>query len=219
MDSQMGVSAGLMLTRRCLLASPAACLLAASGRGLAQIPATTDVTERRTDNGNQTQRFAAVRQRPRRPTSPARFAWSRSFRSATRRASAAVTSPSNRARAPHGIRIRSARPSSSRPAWAGCKREGGPIEEIRPGDVVWFPPGEKHWHGATPTTAMTHIAVRNRSTARTSTGWKRSATSNTASRVDSTPSPTCVSKECMVLVHEASSKFQFIVAGIHGSGS
>ena len=36
---------------------------------------------------------------------------------------------------------------------------GGPIEEIRPGDVVWIPPGEKHWHGASPTTAMTHIAV------------------------------------------------------------
>lgn len=41
--------------------------------------------------------------------------------------------------------------------WA--QREGGPIEEIQPGDVVWFPPGEKHWHGATPTTAMTHIAI------------------------------------------------------------
>jgi len=38
--------------------------------------------------------------------------------------------------------------------------EGGPIEEVRPGDVVWFPPGEKHWHGATPTTAVTHIAVQ-----------------------------------------------------------
>ncbi len=37
---------------------------------------------------------------------------------------------------------------------------GGAIEEIRPGDVVWFPPGEKHWHGATPTTAMTHIAIQ-----------------------------------------------------------
>jgi quercetin dioxygenase-like cupin family protein len=37
--------------------------------------------------------------------------------------------------------------------------EGGPIEEVRPGDVVWFPPGEKHWHGATATTAMTHIAI------------------------------------------------------------
>src|SRR5206468_8035465 len=45
---------------------------------------------------------------------------------------------------------------------AGCglaQRWGGPVEEIRPGDVVWFPPGEKHWHGATPTTAMTHIAI------------------------------------------------------------
>ena len=45
---------------------------------------------------------------------------------------------------------------------AGCglvQRWGGPIEPIRPGDVLWFPPGEKHWHGATPTTAMTHIAI------------------------------------------------------------
>jgi quercetin dioxygenase-like cupin family protein len=46
---------------------------------------------------------------------------------------------------------------------AGCgwaRRWGGPVEEIRPGDVVWFPPGEKHWHGATATTAMTHIAIQ-----------------------------------------------------------
>jgi len=45
---------------------------------------------------------------------------------------------------------------------AGCgraQREGGPIEQIRPGDVVWVAPNEKHWHGATPTTAMTHIAI------------------------------------------------------------
>jgi quercetin dioxygenase-like cupin family protein len=40
------------------------------------------------------------------------------------------------------------------------QREGGPIEEIRPGDVVWFEPGEKHWHGASPPTAMTHIAIQ-----------------------------------------------------------
>ena len=39
------------------------------------------------------------------------------------------------------------------------QRWGGPIEEIRPGDVVWFSPSEKHWHGAAPTTAMTHIAI------------------------------------------------------------
>jgi quercetin dioxygenase-like cupin family protein len=46
---------------------------------------------------------------------------------------------------------------------AGCgwaQRWGGPVEEIRPGDVVWFPSGEKHWHGAAATTAMTHIAVQ-----------------------------------------------------------
>lgn len=46
---------------------------------------------------------------------------------------------------------------------AGCgraQRWGGPIEEIRPGDVVWFPPGEKHWHGAAPLTAMTHFAIQ-----------------------------------------------------------
>jgi quercetin dioxygenase-like cupin family protein len=42
------------------------------------------------------------------------------------------------------------------------QRAGGPIEEIRPGDVVWFAPGEKHWHGASPATAMTHIAVQER---------------------------------------------------------
>jgi quercetin dioxygenase-like cupin family protein len=41
-----------------------------------------------------------------------------------------------------------------------AQRWGGPVEEIRPGDVVWFPPGEKHWHGAAPTTAMTHIAIQ-----------------------------------------------------------
>jgi len=40
------------------------------------------------------------------------------------------------------------------------QREHGPVEEIRPGDVVWFAPGEKHWHGASPTTATTHIALQ-----------------------------------------------------------
>jgi quercetin dioxygenase-like cupin family protein len=46
---------------------------------------------------------------------------------------------------------------------AGCgraQRAGGPVEEIRPGDVVWFAPGEKHWHGAAATTAMTHLAIQ-----------------------------------------------------------
>ena len=40
------------------------------------------------------------------------------------------------------------------------QRWGGPIEDIRPGDVIWFAPGEKHWHGAAPNTAMTHIAIQ-----------------------------------------------------------
>ncbi len=46
---------------------------------------------------------------------------------------------------------------------SGCGRAqhwGGPIEEIRPGDVIWISPGEKHWHGAAPTTAMAHIAIQ-----------------------------------------------------------
>lgn len=46
---------------------------------------------------------------------------------------------------------------------AGCgwvQREGGSIEEIHPGDVIWFPPGERHWHGATATTYMSHMAIQ-----------------------------------------------------------
>ena len=53
---------------------------------------------------------------------------------------------------------------------AGCgltQRWGVPIEWIRPGDVVWIPPGEKHWHGATPTTSLTHIAIHERLADRT----------------------------------------------------
>ncbi len=44
--------------------------------------------------------------------------------------------------------------------WA--RREGGPVEELRPGDVVWFAPGEKHWHGAAATTSVTHVAIQER---------------------------------------------------------
>jgi quercetin dioxygenase-like cupin family protein len=46
---------------------------------------------------------------------------------------------------------------------SGCgwaQRDGGEVEEIRPGDVIWFSPGEKHWHGAAATTAMSHIAIQ-----------------------------------------------------------
>ena len=42
------------------------------------------------------------------------------------------------------------------------QQEGGAVEEVRPGDVVWFPPGVRHWHGATATEAMTHIAIQER---------------------------------------------------------
>ena len=67
-------------------------------------------------------------------------------------------------------------------ATAGRSAEGGPVEEIRPGDVVWFSPDEKHWHGATPTTAVTHIAIQERKTARPSSGWNKSLISSTARR-------------------------------------
>ena len=60
------------------------------------------------------------------------------------------------------------------------QREGAPIEEVRPGDIVWFPPSLKHWHGAAPTTAMTHIAVYEFSAARWSIGWSMSATNSMA---------------------------------------
>jgi quercetin dioxygenase-like cupin family protein len=80
--------------------------------------------------------------------------------------------------APDPARVRCARvtfEASARTAWhthplgqtlivtAGTgwtQREGGPIEEIRPGDVIWFGPNEKHWHGASPTTTITHIAIQ-----------------------------------------------------------
>jgi hypothetical protein len=60
--------------------------------------------------------------------------------------------------APQPACVRGASVVTSGLGWA--QREGGPIEEIRPGDVVWFAPNEKHWNGATPTTAMTHIAIQ-----------------------------------------------------------
>jgi quercetin dioxygenase-like cupin family protein len=49
--------------------------------------------------------------------------------------------------------------------WA--RRWGGPVEEIRPGDVIWFAPGEKHWHGATATSTMTHVAIQEKLDAKT----------------------------------------------------
>src|SRR5207253_7902645 len=60
---------------------------------------------------------------------------------------------------------------------AGCgrvQRWSGPIEEIHPGDVIWFEPGEKHWHGAAPTTAMTHLAIQERLNGKTGVRGRRS---------------------------------------------
>ena len=106
-----------------------------------------EIRRRRKGDGDQTRRLPAVRQRP---------------------------GGLFHRRGPHRSPVRSARPGA-RTAWhthplgqtlivtAGlgwAQRWGGPIEEIRPGDVVWFAPGEKHWHGATTQTAMTHIAIQ-----------------------------------------------------------
>ena len=66
-----------------------------------------------------------------------------------------------RAGRPDRVAYASARSDADRYFRRGrAQRWGGPIEEIRPGDIVWFPPGEKHWHGASATTAMTHIAIQ-----------------------------------------------------------
>jgi quercetin dioxygenase-like cupin family protein len=67
---------------------------------------------------------------------------------------------SSRVPAPPGIHIHSGQTLIVTSGLGWAQRWGGPIEEIRPGDVVWFAPGEKHWHGASPTTAMTHIAIQ-----------------------------------------------------------
>ena len=66
-----------------------------------------------------------------------------------------------RARRTNGKAYPSARQTLIVTSGAGrVQRWGGPVEEIRPGDVVWIPPGEKHWHGASPTVAMMHIAIQ-----------------------------------------------------------
>jgi quercetin dioxygenase-like cupin family protein len=62
-------------------------------------------------------------------------------------------------RARHGTRTRWGQTLIVTFGRGWVQREAGTIQEIRPGDVVWFEPGEKHWHGASPTTAMQHIAI------------------------------------------------------------
>ena len=72
---------------------------------------------------------------------------------------------------------------------SGCgwvQRGGGPIEEIRPGDVVWFAPGEKHWHGAAATTAMTHIAIQEKLDGK-AVDWMETGHRRTISALSDTP--------------------------------
>ena len=138
-------------------------VLAAAG-GLAALAAAADAAatqqERNRSDGDQTSRFAAVRQgtggvfHRHGPHRPARSAPPEPARVARR----CVTFEPGARTAWHTHPL-----GQTLIVTAGCgwvQREGGPVEEIRPGDVVWFPPGEKHWHGATPTTAMTHIAIQ-----------------------------------------------------------
>ena len=67
---------------------------------------------------------------------------------------------SSPAHAPPGTRIRSGRRCMSFPGSGGCRRKAGRSARSRPGDTVWIPPGEKHWHGAGPNTGMVHIAMQ-----------------------------------------------------------
>ncbi|MBB5696184.1 4-carboxymuconolactone decarboxylase [Roseomonas pecuniae] len=72
---------------------------------------------------------------------------------------------------------------------SGCgwvQQEGGPVQEIRPGDVVWFPPGIKHWHGATPNSAMSHVAVAEAQDG-TSTVWMEHVTDDQYAQGSSIP--------------------------------
>jgi quercetin dioxygenase-like cupin family protein len=160
MDNPNGRSGELVVTRRCLLGVTGMGLLANSGPGLAQMQMIPDVTERRKATMD-------IKRNGSRPSTKAPEAY---FSGAVR------VEPVFQVGEP--VRLNGGSVTfepGARTAWhthplgqtliiiAGLgwvQTEGGPIEEIRPGDVVWFPPGEKHWHGATPTTAMTHIAVQ-----------------------------------------------------------
>ncbi len=160
MDRQEAHSIGRKLPRRCLLGvSGGMALLVGSGPGIAQRLMVNNVTERR--------ETMDIKRNGSRPSTKGPDAY---FTGAVR------VDPVFRVGDPVRLNAGSVTfEPGARTAWhthplgqtliitAGLgwvQTEGGPIEEVRPGDVVWFPPGEKHWHGAAPTTAMTHIAVQ-----------------------------------------------------------
>src|SRR5215467_11840563 len=93
---------------------------------------------------------------------PVRSALTPCSRPPNRPAWSVPVSPSSRALALPGTPIRLRQTLIATAGLGQVQRWGGPIEEIQPGDVIWFEPGEKHWHGASPTTAMTHIAIQER---------------------------------------------------------
>ncbi len=93
---------------------------------------------------------------------PARYALTLCSRHPVRHARSAPVSRSSLALGPPGTAWWLGQTLIVTEGLGRVQRWGGPIEDIRPGDVIWFPPGEKHWHGATPTTAMTHIAIQER---------------------------------------------------------
>jgi quercetin dioxygenase-like cupin family protein len=148
-----------MITRRDMLAATGGLAMAAAGPAAAETPALTVPTTRRNEtmeikrNGSQpfgkgpteyftgTVRIDPLLEAP----EPARVF------------GASVTFEPGARTAWHTHPLGQTLIVTSGLGWA--QRWGGPKEEIQPGDVVWFPPGEKHWHGATATTAMTHIAI------------------------------------------------------------
>jgi quercetin dioxygenase-like cupin family protein len=159
MDASKGCSSGLKLSRRRLIGATGGMLLAASRQVFAQTSTIADATERR-------KKTMDIKRNGSRPSGKGPEAY---FTGTVRvdpvfqvgdpaRVSGGLVTFEPGARSAwHTHPLGQTLIVTSGLGWA--QTEGGPIEEIRPGDVVWFPPGEKHWHGASPTTAMSHIAV------------------------------------------------------------
>src|ERR1044072_2781453 len=160
MKGPNGHSAGLRLTRRHIIGVSGGMLLATSRPGLAQIPMTIDAEERR----KSTMEIKRNGSRPSGKGPEAYFTGTVRVDPVFQVGDPARVSGGHVAFEPGARSAWHTHPLgqtlivTSGLGWA--QTEGGPIEEIRPGDVVWFPANEKHWHGAMPTSAMTHIAIQ-----------------------------------------------------------